>query len=108
MSELILHPNAEELSALIAEGNVLLVDFWAEWCGPCKMLAPIIDSLAAKFNGKIKFAKINVDENRELAMQYDIQSIPTVLIFKNGRLETTEMGYQPEDVYSGILESLLN
>lgn len=108
MSELILNLNAEELNTLIAEEDVLLVDFWATWCGPCKMLAPVIDSLAEKFKGKVKFAKIDVDDERELAMHYGIQSIPTVLIFKNGKLQTTEMGYQPEDVYTGILESLLD
>lgn len=108
MSELILHPNTEELNNLITESNVLLVDFWAAWCGPCKMLAPVIDSLAERFKDRVKLAKVNVDEERELAMQYNIQSIPTVLIFKEGKLITTEMGYQPEDVYAGILESLLD
>ena len=60
----------------------VLVDFWAEWCGPCKMIAPILDELASEYDGKVKVGKVNVDENSELAMKYDITTIPRVLVFK--------------------------
>ncbi len=70
----------------------VLVDFWAEWCGPCKMIAPILDQLAGDYDGKIKIAKVNVDDNQALASQYGIQHIPTLLLFKNGEVHEQIMG----------------
>lgn len=64
----------------------VLVDFWAEWCGPCKMLAPILDELAGEYDGKVKVAKVNIDDHQNLATQYRIAAIPTLLIFKNGQV----------------------
>ena len=64
--------------------TVVLVDFWAEWCGPCKMVAPVLDDLSQEYDGKIKFTKVDVDENPETAMKYGIRSIPTLLVFKGG------------------------
>lgn len=75
----------------------VLVDFWAEWCGPCKMVAPIIDQIATELTGKIKVAKVNVDEAPDLAGQYNIMSIPTMLIFKNGQPVDQIVGAMPKD-----------
>lgn len=66
--------------------KITVVDFWAPWCGPCQMMAPVFEELSEEFQGKINFAKVNVDENRDLSMQYSIQGIPTLLIFKQGEL----------------------
>ena len=70
----------------------VLVDFWAEWCGPCKMIAPILDELAEEKVGKIKVAKVNVDNNQELATQYGIRAIPTLLLFQGGKIKETFVG----------------
>ena len=72
--------------------DTLIVDFWAEWCGPCKLLSPIIEELAKEFEGKIYFAKVNLDNNQDLAMKFSIRSIPTLLLFKKGQLKDTKVG----------------
>ncbi|HHU77911.1 MAG: thioredoxin [Caldicoprobacterales bacterium] len=74
----------------------VLVDFWAEWCGPCKMIAPIIDQLAEEFDGKAIIAKVNVDENRELTERFKIMSIPTLLIFRDGEVVNQLIGVRPK------------
>jgi len=70
----------------------ILVDFWAEWCGPCKMLAPILDELAADYDGRVRIGKVNIDEHAPLAAQFNIQSIPTLLLFKGGRVVEQRVG----------------
>jgi thioredoxin 1 len=70
----------------------ILVDFWAEWCGPCKMLSPILDELASEYDGKVKIAKVNIDEHQGLATQYGIQSIPTLLLFQKGQVAEQIVG----------------
>ncbi|ODU23647.1 MAG: thioredoxin [Verrucomicrobia bacterium SCN 57-15] len=70
----------------------VLVDFWAEWCGPCKMLAPLLDELASEYNGKVKIAKVNIDDHQNLASQYRVTAIPTLLIFKNGQVMEQMVG----------------
>ncbi len=70
----------------------VLVDFWAEWCGPCRMLAPVLDELATELKGKLKVGKVNVDEEQELAAKFQIRSIPTMLLFKNGAIQTQLVG----------------
>ena len=77
----------------------VLVDFWAEWCGPCRMLGPVMDQVSAKTEGRAKVYKLNVDENPETAQQYGITSIPAVLIFRNGKLEQNLVGVRPEIAY---------
>ncbi len=102
----VLHPNQSEFNEMIKKG-VTLVDFYADWCGPCKMLAPFIEQIANKYDGKVKVAKINVDEQTALAESFGVASIPTVIIFKDGVNKAVEIGFKPMDSYMGILDSLL-
>jgi|SRR5436305_169962 thioredoxin 1 len=77
---------------VLKSGPPVLVDFWAEWCGPCKMLSPVLDELAGEYGGKIKIAKVNIDENPNLATQYKVTAIPTLLLFKNGQVMEQVVG----------------
>ena len=85
----------------------VLVDFWAVWCGPCKMLTPVIEQLGTEFAGKVKIGKVNVDENQGLAAKFGIMSIPTVIIFKDGKVVEQFIGVQPKNVYSDALNKYL-
>ena len=77
---------------VINAGSPVLVDFWAEWCGPCKMIAPILDEVATSYNGKLQVAKMNVDDNREVPAKFGIRGIPTLMLFKDGQLAATKVG----------------
>ena len=81
----------------------VIVDFWATWCGPCRMLAPIIDELAAELEGSVKVGKVNVDDEQALAVKFGIMSIPTVILFKDGRAEATSMGYKTKEQLKAAL-----
>ena len=81
----------------------VLVDFWATWCGPCMMLSPVIEEIAKELAGTVKVGKVNVDEQPELSAQYQIASIPTLLLFKNGKVENTAVGFMPKQA---IMHSL--
>jgi thioredoxin 1 len=94
-------------SEVLSSSVPVLVDFWAVWCGPCKMLAPTIDAISSEFEGKAKIGKVNVDENQHLAAQYGIMSIPTVMIFKNGKVVEQFIGVQPKNVYVEALKKYL-
>ncbi len=85
----------------------VLVDFWAEWCMPCLMLTPIIDELHKEYEGKIKVGKLNVDENRATASQYGVMSIPTVKLFKDGKIVKEFIGVQPKQVYEQAIKEVL-
>jgi len=85
---------------VLKSAGVALVDFWAEWCGPCRMLAPVVDELSKDFEGKAKVGKVNVDEAGELAQQYGIMSIPTVIIFKDGQPVEQMVGLQPKEKFA--------
>jgi thioredoxin 2 len=85
-----------EREVLQAAGRTVLVDCWAPWCGPCRMIAPVMDELAAESQGRYRIAKLNVDENSQTASQYQISSIPTMLIFKDGKLVDRLIGMQPK------------
>ncbi|KAA0257389.1 thioredoxin [Deferribacter autotrophicus] len=98
----------ENFQKEVLESDIpVLVDFWAVWCGPCKMLAPTIDQLATELEGKVKVGKVNVDENQSLAARYGIMSIPTVMIFKDGKVVEQFIGVQPKGVYLDALNKYL-
>jgi len=84
----------------------VLVDFWASWCGPCRMIAPIVDQLADEFDGKVKIAKVNVDENRDLAIRFNVMSIPTLLLFKDGEVVNQLIGARPKAELVKMLQSV--
>lgn len=77
---------------VLQSAQPVLVDFWAEWCGPCKMIAPVLDELATEYGGKVKIAKVNIDENQNLAAQYRVTAIPTLLVFKGGQVMEQMVG----------------
>lgn len=81
----------------------VLVDFWATWCGPCRMLAPVISEIAEEYAGTVKVGKVNVDEEPELAMQFRVDSIPTVMLFREGRLVNTTVGFRPKEQITAML-----
>lgn len=92
-SDLIKHITDASFDAdVLKSATPVLVDFWAEWCGPCKMIAPILDELAPAYQGKVQIAKMNVDENRAVPAQFGIRGIPTLMIFKDGQLAATKVG----------------
>lgn len=103
----VLHPTEKEFDQLLKDNSVVLVDFWATWCGPCKMVAPIIEKVAAKYEGKVVVAKVDVDKNQALAQRYQIMSIPTVIVFKDGKAIKTEVGSRPQDVYEKMIDKAL-
>ena len=81
----------------------VLLDFWASWCGPCRMLSPVVDELAEQYDGKVKFGKVNVDEQPRLAMNYNVQSIPTILFFKDGKPVDTSIGVVPKSQIEALI-----
>ncbi len=102
-----LHMNSEDFKKVVAEGNgAAVVDFWATWCGPCKMLGPTIEELADELEGQAVVGKVDVDENRELASQFGVMSIPTVVFFKDGKEVTRLVGVQSKEKLLETVNSL--
>ena len=91
---------------VLKSSKPVLVDFWAEWCGPCKMISPLLDELAAEYDGKVKIAKINTDEQQQLASQYGVSSIPTLLFFKNGQVVNQMIGARGKRDFKLALDSV--
>ena len=92
-------------SEVLNSSDTVLVDFYADWCGPCKMLAPLIEEIAEEYRGRIKVGKINVDEERELANRYQIVSIPTLLLFKQGKIVKTSVGFRSKSELEEMVNS---
>lgn len=102
-----IHFDQKTFDEALNEGGLMLVDFWAEWCGPCQMLGPVIESLAEEYEGRAVVGKVNTDEEQELAIRYRVMNIPTVLFFKDGREIERRVGVMPPDAFVQILEENL-
>ena len=106
MSDLIKHVNDASFDAdVLKSDKPVLVDYWAEWCGPCKMIAPILDEVAKEYSGKLKVAKLNIDDNQATPPKYGIRGIPTLMLFKNGSVEATKVGAVSKSQLTAFIDS---
>ena len=108
-SELIKHTSDASFDTdVLKAGKPVLVDYWAEWCGPCKMIAPILDEVSKDYDGRLQIAKMNVDENREVPGKYGIRGIPTLMLFKGGELAATKVGAMSKAQLTAFLDGPLD
>jgi thioredoxin 1 len=108
MSDSIKHVSDASFTGDVLQSDLpVLVDYWAEWCGPCKMVAPLLDEAAAQYQGRLKIAKLNVDENPNSAAQYGIRGIPTLMLFKDGKVATTKVGALSRTQLQAFLDEAL-
>lgn len=103
----IIYANSQNIDTLIKENTYVFVDFWAIWCGPCKMVAPIVEQLAQEYDGKVQFAKVDVEDQPELTARFEVQSIPTILFFKDGEQVDSSIGARPLTYYQEMIEKNL-
>jgi thioredoxin 1 len=109
MSEQIVHLTDDTFDQEVLQSDVpVLVDYWAEWCGPCKMIGPILEELATEYGDKIKIAKINIDDNAQTPPKFGIRSIPTLMVFKNGAVEGTKVGAASKSDLAAFIESSIS
>ncbi|MEE4361309.1 MAG: thioredoxin TrxA [Pseudomonadales bacterium] len=105
MSDKIVHASKESFEEdVLKSDRPVLVDYWAEWCGPCKMIAPILDEIADEYGDRVKVVKVNVDENQDTAARYGIRGIPTLMLFKNGDVEATKVGAVSKSQLAAFLD----
>ncbi|MDH5216694.1 MAG: thioredoxin TrxA [Gammaproteobacteria bacterium] len=108
MSDRIVHLSDDTFEEqVLKDDGPVLVDYWAEWCGPCKMIAPILDEIAQEYEGKVKVAKLNIDENPATPPKYGIRGIPTLMLFKNGNVEATKVGAVSKSQLTAFIDSNL-
>ncbi len=101
--------NSQQFEQLVLNSaNPVFVDFWAEWCGPCRSVSPVVEELSTEYDGKVDFVKINVDENGELAQKYNVFSIPTLAIFKNGEVVSQKVGASTKESFKTMIDGALN
>ena len=106
VSEKIIHVTDDTFEQEVLQSQTpVLVDYWAEWCGPCKMIAPALDQIASEYQGRLKVAKLNIDENQATPPKYGIRGIPTLMIFKNGNLEATKVGALSKTQLAAFIDS---
>ncbi len=108
MSDAIVHVTDSTFESEVLQSSTpVLVDYWAEWCGPCKMIAPILDDVAREYGGKLKVAKLNIDENQDTPPKFGIRGIPTLMLFKNGNVEATKVGALSKSQLAAFIDSNL-
>lgn len=108
MSGLVLHVNDSDFNEMVLKaGNPVLVDYWAEWCGPCKMIAPILDEIAKDYEGKLTVAKLNIDDNPVTPQHYGVRGIPTLMLFVDGEVEGTKVGALTKSQLGAFIDNYL-
>jgi thioredoxin 1 len=108
VSEKIVHVSDDDFENEVLQSSApVLVDYWAEWCGPCKMIAPVLDEIAAEYDGRVKVAKLNIDDNPNTPPRYGIRGIPTLMLFKDGEVEATKVGAVSKSQLTAFIDSNL-